>query len=115
VPAGKTLREIEYDDFAKVTLKVGRILSAERVPKADKLLKLSVDLGEISPRTIVSGIAEAYQPEQLAGSQVVVVANLKPRLLRGIESRGMLLTAGAGGKDLTLVDPGELPPGTEVK
>jgi len=112
---GDGAQEIEYDDFAKVTLRVGRILSAERVPKADKLLKLSVDLGEASPRTIVSGIAEAYRPEQLAGAQVVVVTNLKPRLLKGIESRGMLLTAGAGGKDLTLVDPGELPPGTEVR
>jgi len=113
--AGDEAQPIEYDQFANVALKVGRILSAERVPKADKLLKLSVDLGEASPRTIVSGIAEAYQPEQLSGRQVVVVANLKPRVLRGIESRGMLLTAGRGGKDLTLVDPGESPPGTEVK
>ncbi|HLL54716.1 MAG TPA: methionine--tRNA ligase subunit beta, partial [Myxococcaceae bacterium] len=107
--------EIDYADFAKVVLKVGKILSAERVPKADKLLKLSVDLGEGSPRTIVSGIAEAYAPEQLTGRNVVVVANLKPRALRGIESRGMLLTAGPGGKELSLLDPGPMPPGSEVK
>ena len=74
------------------------MLAAERVPKADKLLKLSVDLGEGSPRTIVAGIAEAYAPEALVGRKVVVVANLKPRALRGIESRGMLLAAGSGAR-----------------
>lgn len=108
--------ELDYADFAKVVLKVGRVLGAEKVPKADKLLKLSVDLGEGAPRTIVSGIAEAYAPEQVVGRSVVVVANLKPRVLRGIESRGMLLTAGPGGKALRLLDPGEgTPPGAEVK
>lgn len=107
--------EIDYADFAKVVLKAGRVLSAEKVPKADKLLKLSVDLGEGAPRTIVSGIAEAYAPEQVTGRNVVVVANLKPRVLKGIESRGMLLTAGAGGKELRLLDPGDASPGAEVK
>ena len=107
--------EIDIADFEKVQLKVGKILSAERIPKADKLLKLTVDLGEGSPRTICSGIAEAYQPEQLPGRSVVVVANLRPRKLRGIESRGMLLTAGPGGKELSLLDPGAMPPGSEVK
>ncbi|MBX5482583.1 MAG: methionine--tRNA ligase [Myxococcaceae bacterium] len=109
--------EIEYADFAKVQLKVGKILAAEKVPKADKLLKFSVDVGEPSgPRTIVSGIAEAYpEPEKLLGRNVVVVANLKPRPLRGIESRGMLLTSGPGGKDLVLLDPGPMPPGSDVK
>jgi len=98
-----------------LVLLAGKVLAAEKVPKADKLLKLSVDLGEAAPRTIVSGIAEAYSPEQVTGRNVVVVANLKPRVLRGIESRGMLLTAGAGGKDLRLLDPGETRPGAEVK
>jgi methionyl-tRNA synthetase len=108
--------EVEYADFAKVVLKVGKVLSAERVPKADKLLKLSVDVGEPSgPRTIAAGIAEAYAPEQVVGRSVVVVANLKPRAIRGIESKGMLLAAGPGGKELSLVDPGPLPPGSEVK
>ncbi len=107
--------EIEYADFAKVVLKVGKVLQVERVPKADKLLKLTVDVGEEQPRTICAGIAEAYQPEQVQGRKVVVVANLKPRMLRGIESRGMLLAAGPGGKELSLVDPGDLPPGAEVK
>jgi methionyl-tRNA synthetase len=107
--------EIEITDFGKVVLKVGQVLAAERVPKADKLLKLTVDLGEAQPRTICSGIAEAFQPEQVQGRKVVVVANLKPRMLRGIESRGMILTAGPGGKDLSLLDPGDMPPGSEVK
>ena len=107
--------EIEYADFVKVLLKVGKVLTAERVPKADKLLKLTVDVGEAAPRTIAAGIAEAYAPEQVQGRNVVVVANLKPRMLRGIESRGMLLAAGGGGKDLSLVDPGPLAPGSEVK
>ncbi|GHG73103.1 methionine--tRNA ligase [Comamonas sp. JC664] len=107
--------EIEYDDFAKVELKAGKVLAAEKVPKADKLIKLTIDLGEGSPRTIVSGIAEAFAPEALTGRNVVVVANLKPRKLKGIESRGMVLTAGPGGKDLSLLDPGDVAPGSEVK
>ena len=107
--------DIEYADFAKVALKVGKVLSAERIPKADKLLKLTVDVGEGAPRTIAAGIAEAYAPEALVGKHVVVVANLKAKALRGIESKGMLLAAGPGGKQLVLVDPGVMPPGTEVK
>ena len=107
-------REIEHADFAKLALKVGKVLTAERIPKADKLLKLSVDLGENAPRTIVAGIAEAYAPEAVVGRNVVVLANLKPRVLRGIPSQGMLLTAGPGGAHLTLIDPGTLPPGTAV-
>jgi len=107
--------EIEYDDFAKVSLKAGKILAAEKVAGADKLLKLTVDLGEAAPRTIVSGIALAYTPEQVTGRRVVVVTNLKPRKLKGIESRGMLLTAETGEKGLSLLDPGDVPPGSLVK
>lgn len=107
--------EIEYDDFAKVQLKVGKVLAAEKVEKADKLLKLSVDVGEGAPRTIVAGIALAYSAEQVVGRNVVVVANLKPKPLKGIDSKGMLLAGGPGGKELTLVDPGPLAPGTAVK
>jgi methionyl-tRNA synthetase len=113
--AGGPPGEIEYADFAKVTLKVGKVLKAERVQGADKLLKLTVDVGEESPRTIGAGIALSYAPEQVEGRRVVVVANLKPRKIRGIESRGMLLAAGADEKSLSLVDPGDLPPGSEVK
>jgi methionyl-tRNA synthetase len=106
---------IDYDLFAQIHLKAGKVLSCERIPKADKLLKLSVDLGEGSPRTIASGIAEHFTPEQLVGRQVVVVANLKPRTIRGVESRGMILASGADGQPLQLVDPGPVPPGTVVK
>ncbi|MCA3014396.1 MAG: glutamine--tRNA ligase/YqeY domain fusion protein [Myxococcaceae bacterium] len=105
--------EIEFGDFAKVSLRAGRVLAAKKVEKADKLLELSVDLGESGPRTIVSGIAEAFAPEALVGRNVVVVTNLKPRALKGIESRGMILASGSG-KSLSLVNPGDVPPGTAV-
>ena len=110
-----SVAEIDYPDFAKLNLKAGKILAAEPVAKADKVLKLTVDLGESSPRTIVAGIAEAYRPEQVIGRNVVVVANLKPKTVRGIRSQGMLLVAGSGGSELSLVDPGPVKPGTEVK
>lgn len=95
---------IQYEDFAKIDLRVGTILSAERVPKADKLLKLQVDLG-FEERIIVSGIAEHFSPEELPGKQVVVVANLAPRKLRGIESNGMILSAEEPDGRLRLVSP----------
>jgi methionyl-tRNA synthetase len=82
--------EIQFDDFAKIDLRVGTIIAAEKVEKADKLLKLQIDLG-FEVRTIVSGIALHYQPESILGKQVVVVANLAPRKMRGIESNGMIL------------------------
>lgn len=85
--------EITIDDFAKVDLRVGLVKSAEAVKGADKLLHLKVDIGEAEPRTIVAGIAKAYTPEQLVGRKVVIVANLAPRKLRGIESRGMIVAA----------------------
>jgi methionyl-tRNA synthetase len=85
--------EITIDDFVKVDLRVGLVKSAEPVKGADKLLHLKVDIGEAEPRTIVAGIAKAYTPEQLIGRKVVIVANLAPRKLRGIESRGMIVAA----------------------
>jgi len=96
--------EIQYDDFAKLDLRVGKILSAEKVEKADKLLKLTVDLG-FEHRTIVSGIAEHFKPEDIIGKQVTVVANLAPRKLRGIESKGMILMAENKEGKLQLVNP----------
>jgi methionyl-tRNA synthetase len=90
LPAVK--EEIVFDDFAKVDLRVGTIKAAEKVPKADKLLKLEIDLG-FETRTIVSGIALHFAPEDIIGRQVVVVANLAPRKMRGVESRGMILMA----------------------
>ncbi|MBS1665648.1 MAG: methionine--tRNA ligase subunit beta, partial [Bacteroidetes bacterium] len=89
---GEAKGEIVYEDFAKLDLRVGTIVSAEKVEKADKLLKLSVDMGS-EVRTIVSGIALYFKPEEIVGRQVVVVANLAPRKMRGIESNGMILMA----------------------
>jgi methionyl-tRNA synthetase len=95
---------IQFDDFAKIDLKVGTILAAEKVEKADKLLKLSVDLG-FETRTIVSGIALHFKPEEIIGKQVVVVANLAPRKMRGIESNGMILMAEDKDGKLHFVNP----------
>jgi methionyl-tRNA synthetase len=99
--------EIVFDDFGKIDLKVGTILSAEKVEKADKLLKLEVDLG-FEKRTIVSGIALHYQPEAIVGKQVVVVANLAPRKMRGIMSAGMILMAEDSAGKLHFVSPESL-------
>jgi methionyl-tRNA synthetase len=87
---------ISIDDFTKVELRAGEIKTAERVPKADKLLRMTIDLGEASPRQILAGIAQYYEPEALIGRKVIVVANLAPRKLRGLESQGMVLAASIG-------------------
>ncbi len=106
--------EIVYDDFAKLDLRTGIILSAEKVEKADKLLKLEVDLG-FEKRTIVSGIAKHFAPETLTGKKVVVVANLAPRKMRGIESNGMILMADDGNGNLHFVNnETPVPPGSGV-
>ena len=84
---------ISIDDFLKVELRVGEIKVAERIPKADKLLRFEIDLGEEQPRQILAGLAEYYDPEKLIGRKVVVVANLKPRKMRGLESQGMICAA----------------------
>ncbi|HET9595720.1 MAG TPA: methionine--tRNA ligase [Anaeromyxobacteraceae bacterium] len=114
--AGAPFGVIQYDDFAKVELRVAQVRTAEPVPKADKLLKLSVDVGEPEPRTIVAGIAQAYpDPGALVGKRIVVVANLAPKPLRGITSHGMLLAAGEP-PELQVVTVGDgIAPGTRVK
>jgi methionyl-tRNA synthetase len=96
---------IEFPDFAKIDLRVGTVIACEKVEKADKLLKLSVDLGETVPRTIVSGIAMHFSPDEVVGNQVVVVANLAPRKMRGIESQGMILMAEDATGKLVFVSP----------
>ncbi len=97
---------ISYDDFAKLDLRVGTIIAAEKVPKTDKLLQLKVDTG-LDTRTIVSGIAESFSPEEVIGKQVTVLVNLAPRKLRGVESQGMLLMAEAENGKLIFVGPDE--------
>jgi methionyl-tRNA synthetase len=94
---------IDITDFTKVELRVGEVLTAERIPKADKLLLLSVDVGEDKPRTILAGIAEYYAPEEMVGRKIAVVANLKPRKMRGHESQGMLLAASVGENDKPVI------------
>lgn len=103
-----TKPSIAFDDFAKLDLRVGTITAAERVPKADKLLKLTIDIGEAQPRTVVSGIAQHYTPEQLPRQQVVLVANLEPRKMRGVESQGMVLMAEDANGKLVFVQPKEV-------
>jgi len=90
---------ISIDDFLKVELRVGEIKVAERIPNADKLLRFEIDLGEEKPRQILAGLAEYYEPETLIGRKVVVVANLKPRKMRGLESQGMICAASLEGDD----------------
>jgi len=97
-------KEIQFDDFAKIDLRVGTITSAERIPKADKLLKLEVDMGT-EVRTICSGIAEHFAPEEIVGKQVTVVANLAPRKMRGIVSNGMILMSENADGKLVFVNP----------
>jgi methionyl-tRNA synthetase len=108
--------KISIDDFAKVELRVGQVVVAERVQGADKLLHMKVDIGEVSPRTIVAGIAEVYTPEQMVGRKVVIVANLQPRRLRGIESNGMIVAASLeGGKPVLASFLEDVPVGARLK
>ncbi len=100
-----TLQQIGIEDFAKIELKVGTVLECKKVEKADKLLCSQIDVGEEKPRTIVSGIAKYYTPEDIVGRQVIVVTNLKPAKLRGIESQGMVLCAEDENGDLALITP----------
>ena len=118
IPAGAVAADgkISIDDFAKVELRVGQVKVAERVPKADKLLRLEVDLGT-EVRQVVAGIAESYAPESLIGRKVVIVANLAPRKLRGLESNGMLLAASIGetGKPVLATFGEDVPNGARLK
>src|ERR1035437_4056898 len=108
---------ITLEDFKKVDIAVGQILSAEKIPETDKLLKLSVDLGEENPRQIVSGIS-LYFPDcsVLVGKKCMFVANLEPRIIRGIESEGMICAVSTEDDKFSLLEPNdEIPPGTRAK
>jgi methionyl-tRNA synthetase len=108
---------IDISDFAKIDLRVGEVKTAERIPKADKLLLITVDIGEEQPRQILAGIAQYYEPEKLIGRKIVVVSNLKPRKLRGYESQGMLLAASIGeeGKPVIATFTEDAPNGARLK
>lgn len=109
-----TVEEIAYDDFAKIQLRTAKILAAEKVAGADKLLQLRVQVGE-EERQLVAGIALHYQPEQLIGKTIIIVANLKPAKIRGVESRGMLLAASVGDQLRLVTVDGEIASGARVK
>ena len=94
---------ITIDDFAKVQLRVAKVTACEPVPKADKLLRLQLDDGSGTPRQVVSGIHPWYEPDDLMGKKVIVVANLKPAKLRGVESNGMILAADAGENEVKVI------------
>ena len=114
-PTPPAADRISIDDFMKVELRVAKVLAAERVPKSNRLIKLQVDLGA-EQRTVVAGIAEAYEPDALVGRTVVVVFNLKPAKLMGVESNGMVLAASPDGGKPTVVTFDEPPaPGTRVR
>ncbi len=119
-PAAPMAAEMTFDDFMKADLRVGKILAAEAIPKSEKMLRLSVDLGEGTPRTIGAGIANAYRPEDLVGKSVVVVANLAPRTMKigktEFVSQGMVLAAGGGARGLSVTEvPADVAPGARVK
>lgn len=107
---------ISYEDFAKLNIRIGTVLAAELIPETDKLLKCTVDFGEFGMRTIVSGIALFRTPEEIVGKQLPYIVNLAPRMLRGVESQGMLLAASPGGEGLALLMPDvAVPNGTLLK
>lgn len=106
--------KINYDTFAKVEVKIGQVLTAEIIPEADRLLKLTVDFGEESPRQIVSGIREYVNEEDIVGKQFPFVTNLEPRTIKGYESNGMIFAAGSE-ETFTLLSPQKtVPPGTKL-
>jgi methionyl-tRNA synthetase len=115
-PSGDDSGLISIDTFAKVDLRVGQITLAERVPNADKLLRLEVDLGEPQgARQLLAGIAAWYAPESLIGQKIIVVSNLQPRRLRGFDSQGMLLAADAlDGRPVLATVPSDTPNGSRL-
>lgn len=105
---------ITFDDFKKLDIRIGRVISSEKIEGADKLLKLEVDFGT-EKRQIVAGIAEVYTPEQMLGKEIPVLTNLEPRKIRGIESQGMILAVDVNGKPILLHPEREVMPGSIVR
>jgi len=106
--------EITIEEFARLDIRIGKVLKAERIPGSRKLLRLEVDLGEGEPRQLVAGLAGFYEPDELVGMNIVVLANLKPKKIMGVESRGMLLAADVNGRPVLLTVEEDVPPGTKV-
>jgi len=108
-------KRIKIEKFFETELRVALVLAAERVENADKLLKLRIDVGEPEPRQLVAGVAATYEPSQLIGKRIIVVANLKPARIRGVESQGMLLAADFEGRPVVATFEKDVPPGTRVR
>lgn len=108
------MAEVSFDDFKKVDLRTAKIVSAERVEGSEKLLKLLVDIGEEKLRQIIAGIGLAYEPPLILGREIIVVANLAPRVIMGLESQGMILAA-SDGRPVLLQPERKVPPGSEVR
>lgn len=106
---------ITYDDFKKIELKIAKILEAEEVAGAEKLLKLQIDLGNSEKRQIVAGIKKQYQTKDLVGKEIAVITNLEPRMVMGLESNGMLLAASGDAGPVILIPEKEVPPGSGIK
>jgi methionyl-tRNA synthetase len=107
---------INYEDFAKIEIKIGKVINAEKVPETDKLLKLEVDFGNDDIRIIVSGIAHVISPEDIVNKTLPFVTNLEPRNIRGIESQGMIMVAVDGDDNPVLLEPNKkIKPGSIVK
>ena len=107
--------EITIEEFARLDIRIGKVVKAERIPGSRKLLRLEVDLGEGEPRQLVAGLAGFYEPDELVGMNIVVLANLKPKKIMGVESRGMLLAADVNGRPVLLTVEEDVPPGTKVR
>ncbi|MEK7584943.1 MAG: methionine--tRNA ligase subunit beta [Patescibacteria group bacterium] len=106
---------ITIEDFKKVEIRMGKIITAERVPEADKLLRLMVDLGEATPRQILSGIATSYpDPAVLVGKLVPILVNLEPRTIRGLESQGMMLVGVISDSEVAILEPAQTVPAGSV-
>ncbi len=106
--------EVTFKEFQKLDLRIGKILNCEKIPGAKKLLKCTLDIGTETRETIV-GMAEFFTPDELVGKNVVVLVNLEPKKLMGVESRGMILAADLGGKPFLLTVEGDVPTGTKVR
>lgn len=105
---------IKFEDFEKLEIRIGKVLSAEKVQGSDKLLKLEVDLGE-EKKQIIVGMAEFFKPEYFLNKELPILVNLEPRKFKGIESQGMVLAADVSGKPILLIPEKEVPPGSIVK
>jgi len=113
---------ISFEEFQKIDLRIGKIIKAEKVDGSEKLLKLEINLGQDPStgsgqeiRQIIAGIAKFYKPEDLVGKEIVVVTNLEPKKLMGLESQGMLLAADRNGEPIILIPEKEVPPGTKIR